>query len=223
MLLTIKGFRTGILSCPLRGPLHSHQAFALTVVLSLGRTVCGIKAPPLLFTLFFLVKADFCVFCENPFGGTAHTAFQQVSPILMRISLYYSAHFLNLTLIKCILYFIITNKQLAVLKIYGWVLRWLMTVSAFQFQMRFRVSGLSGKLIAVENLAQAVLTQTSLGPAASSRLLFLDRLPGKWSEEWKKGREKEEGWGRVECHPFPRVFPPSSGTGLEGSWTFFPA
>lgn len=162
--------------------------FALLVVLSLGRTVSGIKAASLLFTLFFLVKADFCVFCENSFGGTAHIAFKQVSPILMRISFYYSAHFLNLTLIKCILYFIITNKQLAVLKIDGWVLWWLMTVSAFQFQMRFRVSGLSGKLIAVENLAQAVLTQTSRGPASSSRLLFLDRLLGKWSEEWKRGR-----------------------------------
>lgn len=120
------------------------------------------------FTSFFLVKADFCVFCENSFGDTAHIVLKQVSPVPMRISFYYSAHFLNLTLIKCILCFIITNKQLAVLKIYGWVLPCLMTVSAFQFQMRYRVSGLSGKLIAVENLAQAALTQTSLGTPSSS-------------------------------------------------------
>lgn len=84
------------------------------------------------------MKADFCVFSKNFFGGTAQIIIKQVSPALIRILFYYSAHFLNLTLIKCILYFIITNKQLAVLKIYGCALWKLMTVSAFQFQMCFR-------------------------------------------------------------------------------------
>lgn len=63
--------------------------------------------------------------------------FKQVSSTLIRILFYYAAHFLNLTLIKRILYFIITHEQLSVLKIYGCVLWWLMTVSAFQFQMHF--------------------------------------------------------------------------------------
>lgn len=91
-------------------------------------------------------KADFSVFYKNSFDGIAQIVFKQVSTTLIRILFYYSAHFLNLTLIKHILYFVNTNKQLSVLKIYGCILWWLMTVSAFQFQMHFRGLELAWKI-----------------------------------------------------------------------------
>ena len=131
------GAYTGIPFCPLGGPLPSTTSL-FSMCSCLWNNSEWHQDLVLLFEFFFLVKADFRVFCKNFFGGTAQIIIKQVSPTLIRILFYYSAHFLNLTLIECILYFIITNKQLAVLKMYGCALWWLMTVSAFQFQMRFR-------------------------------------------------------------------------------------
>lgn len=167
---------------PLGWPFHFHQAFVFNLVLILGLIqwhkdlVSSGFWSFFVFVCFGLVKADFCIFHKNSFDSTTQIVFS--FPTLIRILFYYTAHFLNLTLIKCILYFSITNNYLCsrfmVMYRGGWRL-----YQHFNFKYVSEVQGLSGKLIAAKNLAQPILPQTSLGLSSSSWLLFLEQLQGK--------------------------------------------
>jgi hypothetical protein len=66
----------------------------------------------LLFGMFVCsVKAYFRAVCKNSSEWHCTNHIQTSFPNLIRILFYYTAHFLNLTLIKCMLFFIITNKN----------------------------------------------------------------------------------------------------------------
>lgn len=97
---------------PLNGLLQMTGEHLFLILGCPESTVQGHKALCLLFgMLVCLVEAYFCAVCMNSFEWHCTNHIQTSFPNLIRILFYYTAHCLNLMLIKCMLFSIITNKN----------------------------------------------------------------------------------------------------------------
>lgn len=96
-------------------------------------------------------------------------------------------------------------QQLSVLKIYGRVLWWLTTVSAFQFQMYFRGSGLIWKINCSWKPGTAYSSTDQPGALLQLLISFLEQLQGEWSEEWERGEGKRDDGGAWNAIPFSEL------------------
>lgn len=135
----------------------------------------------------------------TPRNGTAQIIFKQVFPNLIRILFYYTAHFLNPTLIKCMLFFIIANKNYLCSRFM------LVYRGAWRLYQHFKLKCISEvwsffwKINCSWNLAQRCLQISPRGPC-SAWLFFLEQCDyGRGARSVRRGRK---GNGGMECCSF---------------------